>query len=106
MKKRTILISLLFVGLLYSCGGDDAVDCMDTTALVNQVNTAVDISNDAATAYNNDPSDANCNNFKDALDDLIDALESFEDCANQTGQGQQVANDITQSRDARSQLPC
>ena len=106
MKKRIILLSLLFVGMLYSCGGDDDVDCEDLGAVQITINSSADRVNQAVDVFNADPSDDNCEDLAGALRDFIETLESFQECANQTGQGQQFSSDLAQTRDSLSQLPC
>jgi tetrahydromethanopterin S-methyltransferase subunit B len=40
----------------------------------------------AATNYANDPSTCNCNSYKNAVRDFVDALKSFKGCAEEVGQ--------------------
>jgi hypothetical protein len=87
MKKS---IPFLFVGVclfLFACGGDDAAEnCADLS-----INFASEFSNEiqaivnAGTAYGNDPSTSNCEAYKDAIQDYIDVLRDFEDCAREAG---------------------
>lgn len=86
--KKFIFFCLLILSLGFnSCGGDDAEDCANASLNFSQEFSEEfqNISN-AATNYANDPSSSNCNSYKNAILDYIDALKSFEDCAREAGQ--------------------
>lgn len=87
MKKIFYLFLLTFSIGLISCGGDDVEDC--TSASINFSQEFSDeLENITTVAINfaNNPSSSNCNAYKDAIRDYIDALKSLEDCARETGQ--------------------
>ncbi|MBC6995498.1 hypothetical protein QWY85_10480 [Neolewinella lacunae] len=81
---------LLFLGLLAitlfttACGGDDDGGgpgfCTNET-FSNDISAAVSRLSDAALAYSNDPSTANCNAYKNAARDYLDEVRRFEGCA-------------------------
>lgn len=73
---------LLFCLALFTYCGDknDAKNCANTT-IAAEVQTETNAVSNAALAYANDPSTANCNAYKDAYEDLIDAYKDLEDCA-------------------------
>lgn len=104
MKKGIILVTLLLVSLLYACGDD--VDCADTLQIQNEVNEATDLVNAEVLAFNADQSDDNCRNVVEALEEFIETLEDFQECADQSGQGQQFRDDIATASNSIGQLPC
>lgn len=81
MKTSKILILLSVVCLVgfASCGGDD-IDC-------TSLNTAVDLKEEideitaASIAYTSNPTVDNCEAYKKAWEDYLDALEPYGDCA-------------------------
>lgn len=102
MKNSFFLILLLAAFLGISCGGDDAADCTQTQ-FNNEVNAAINNLNAAGQAYVNDQSSSNCNNFKDAANDYLDAVQRFEGCGviSQADYNQQVQA----ARDAINSIP-
>jgi hypothetical protein len=103
MKQFKFLFTLFLFGLLsVSCGDDDNgggnnnVDCSDSVAVNAAVSDELNAISTAATAYGNDPSNANCQALKNAYQDYIDALEDIFDCAKQAG----LQNEFQQSIDA------
>jgi hypothetical protein len=87
MKQLIFLLLLTASFVVASCGGDDAKDCSSASLNFTQEfsNEIQDISN-AAIEYANDPTSSNCNTYKNAIRDYINALKSFEDCAREAGQ--------------------
>jgi hypothetical protein len=103
--SRSVFLSLLLIGLLSSCG-DDEIDCTDQATNQSTLDASAAGVSAAIDAFNADQSDDNCNNLVDAYEDQIEDLESFQVCADQTGQGQQFRDAVTQARDAIASLPC
>ena len=83
---KTIFYSLLLTGLLFTaCGDDDdPVNCSNSWTIEYQAE--LDAITAASTVWANDPSQANCDALKDAYNSYLDALEGWEDCANQVNQ--------------------
>lgn len=88
-----LVFALLFVS--YSCGDDDPVNNTPencSTAFTESFEDDLTAVNTASTNYANDPSSSNCEAFKDAYNNYLDALEDWEECAvfyNQVTQWQQ-----------------
>ena len=83
---KAIIYSLVLSGFLFvSCGGDDdantAANCA-TSWTVEYSDVIADLEA-ATTVWATDPSQSNCDVLKDAYQDYINALEDWEDCANQ-----------------------
>lgn len=96
MKSKTLMLMTIIMGtvLLTSCGdkitGPLGNNCSGsiTTAFSNELNAVTA----ASTAYANDQTPANCQAYKDAYLDYIEAIRDWEDCAvagNILGQWQQ-----------------
>jgi len=86
MKKFSLLfllVSLMTISI--SCGDDNDPNEPPSGCTSNftqdYANELTSI-NDATVAWTNDMSDSNCNALKDAYNDYLDALETWEDCAN------------------------
>lgn len=101
MKNRILFALLLMLGVIgiWSCGGDDdPAGC--STAWASELANEVSAMSAAAQAYGLDPSVANCNAYKNACQDYVDALEPYGNCATLTGQSrtdwQNALNDAQQ----------
>ena len=85
MKKSTLPLVFVMFGLLvlFSCKKESVGPCSASWAsdLGNEF-TAIST---AASIYSADPSEANCNDFKAAYQDYIDALKPYGDCATLSG---------------------
>lgn len=79
MKKLLLGFILISVFTFISCG-DDGADCT-SQQFTNEVNAAIDKVNAAGTTWANDPTSANCQAFKDAANDYVNAVEGFDSCA-------------------------
>jgi hypothetical protein len=87
MNKRILFALVLMVAVcgLWSCGGDDDNDGC-STAWASELTNEINAMSAAATTYALNPTVANCNAYKDAAQDYIDALEPYGNCATLTGQ--------------------
>jgi len=104
MKKFFYLFLLTLAIGMTSCGDDEPdVDCTSTN-FANTINALINDLNAAVTTYNNDPSSANCQALKDAANDYLDGVESFDDCADidQT----QFNDQLDQAREAVNTINC
>ncbi len=92
-----------------SCGGGDDGDgggnCNYNWAVgVQSELTAI---SNAATAYSTDPSVANCNNYKNALQNYVNALKPFGDCSLLTGADRtSFQNALEQYEDIWADIDC
>ena len=89
MKKvltRHLFFIFCFTLLVTSCSkdGDGIAPC--STAWATDLQSELTAFVTAAGAYSSDPSDANCNAYKNAYQDYIDALKPYGNCATLTGQ--------------------
>ncbi|HEX2394965.1 MAG TPA: hypothetical protein VHI78_06430 [Bacteroidales bacterium] len=102
----SLLVILLVLGL-GSCKKDSKDPAACSGAWATEVEAEADAVSDAMSAYLADMSVANCNAFKDAYLDYIDALEPFLECETLTAQDrEQVQEYIDASEAAMSALTC
>ena len=90
MKNFFFLLLLVFtLCFTTACGGDDDdIVTPDACALEfysQEINDELQAFLDAATNYANDASTANCNAYRQAGQDYLDALRAFENCSNIVG---------------------
>ena len=95
---------LFVVGFLFllSCG-DDPVTC-DQNSFVNDINAEITDLNNAIQAYGTEQTSDNCNAWKDAAQNYLDAVERYDSC---DGLDQaQFQDALQQARDAVNSIPC
>jgi hypothetical protein len=105
LRLFCLLIIATFLGLS-SCKKDENNDpeyC--GTAWANAVQDELNTVTTAAMTYAQDPSTVNCNAYKAAYQDYIDALEPYGNCSLWTGQQKtELQNAIDEARDEISTL--
>ncbi len=106
MKTMQKLIACLMLGLVvltYSCKkDDDPVGCNYATEVQNEINAL----SAAATTYGSDPSTANCNAYKAAYQNYLNALEDHLDCAALSGQQAELQAAINQAQAELDNFQC
>ncbi len=85
-----------------ACGKNDPNTCNYVTEVQNES----DALTAALTAYSNDPSTANCNAFKGAYQDYLNALEDHRSCAVAAGQGTAFQQAIDNAQASLDTLVC
>ena len=107
MKKFSSVLGLIMlctvVVITTSCGGDD---CTDANTLNTQINDGVTRVNAAITTFSNDPTESNCNELLNVLEDYINELEGLESCANDLGQGAEFQATLTSARNSLASTTC
>lgn len=96
---------MLLMGLLLfsACKkDDDPVTCADWASQLNDELNAVIA---AATTYGSDPTPANCQAYKNAYQDYLDAAEGYVDCV-PTADREQLQQDIDAAQAELDQLTC
>jgi hypothetical protein len=88
MKNKIFFFTFLAVASfgLWTCGDkdDDGDGC--STAWANELTNEANAMINAAQVYAMNPTVANCNAYKAAAQDYLDALEPYGDCPALTGQ--------------------
>ena len=100
---KILFLSFFICVLFIACGDDNGVDC--TSQEFNGIiNNEVQAVNDAGNAWALDPTQANCDAFKQAAQDYIDAIEDFGSC---NGISQTEYDQAVQAaRAAADAIPC
>lgn len=99
MFKPIVISFSLLAALFFVTSCDDDSACADNFNFATEVAEELTALNDAAVAYGQDQSPENCNAYKTAATDYLDALEDLKSCAEIAGQGTayQQAIDSTQA---------
>lgn len=107
MKYTTVFILFSFLFLSISCGSNDPTDPGNCSTQFSQSFedelTAVNV---ATQNYAADPSSENCQAFKDAYNDYLDALDDWEECANFYNQVTQWEQAIESARMSVDSIIC
>ena len=107
MKNSITLF--IFSLLLFSigCGNDDPTDAGNcSTDFAQSFEDELQAVSNASQAYGSDPSTANCEAFKAAYIDYLDALDGWEECANFYNQVTEWEQAIDAARMAADNIVC
>ena len=89
-QKTKFILFTLFVGsmMFVSCnnGDDDVGPCGANWIFATQIADEANALATAASAYGQDPTTANCEAYRQAYQDYLDAARALENCARQVGQ--------------------
>ena len=103
-KSALYLFILILPFCITSCGDD--LDCQDEQELSNFLAEALTPVNSAIFTFSADPTEENCNRVVDALEEFIDDMEPFQECADDLGMGAEWRQDIEEARDELSSIDC
>ena len=105
---KTILPIICFFTFFafISCNNDPEVTCAENFNYLAELQTEINAVNAAGQAYNNDPSNANCEAYRSALLTYIDALRDLEDCARDAGQVQDWQQSLDEAEDNANTFLC
>jgi len=109
MKYSFLLCIFSLLILSTSCGDDsDTNEAPEncTTAFTQSFEDELLAVTEASQNFSTDPSTTNCEAFKDAYNDYIDALDDWEDCANFYEQVAQWEQSLEAARDAVNSIEC
>ena len=93
---------VLIMSGLFSCKSDEEKLAACSITWATDLQPELIAISTAATTYSNDPSVANCNAYKVAYEDYIDALEPYGSCSALTGQNRTAFEQALQ--DARDSV--
>ncbi|MEO0734456.1 MAG: hypothetical protein AAFZ52_16585 [Bacteroidota bacterium] len=107
--KNLLFLALLACALFTTgCGGDDdgpgGLLCT-SEAYANDIQDEAAAFSNAAIAYGQDQSTANCNAYKDAANAYLDAIKRYETCA-EIRDRQDYRDGIRDAEDAIAAITC
>lgn len=97
-KGYLIAAVLAFAGLVSCKDDEDEPTC--STAWGTELEAELNAVINAGTVWANDPSQANCLNYKAKYQDYIDALKPYGNCSALTGQSRTDFNNAVQEAEA------
>jgi hypothetical protein len=109
MKKSIYFLSIVFISALmfYSCSGNSLADrCGPNWSPAVELEQEINAYTAALTAYTQNPTTANCEAFKDAYLDYLDALRDWEDCYIYAYSEAEFNQAIDDAEDAINELEC
>ena len=102
--KNLFLLALVAVSMSFASCGDD-VDCTETN-IEQELESEFTALSDAGTAYFTDPTNSvACEAYRDAINDYIDAIESYRECLNSTEE-EEFDESIAEFRTVADDLEC
>jgi len=103
IQKLLFCLMLGFVVISNGCKkDDDPVGCNYAA----EVQDEADALTAAATTYSNNPTTANCNAYKTAFQNYLNALEDHVDCAAINGQQAELQSAIDQAQASVNAIQC
>ncbi len=109
MKFSFLLCIFSLIILASSCGGDNDANGTPencSTAFAESFEAELLAVSNASQNFGTDPTPANCQAFKDAYNDYIDALGEWENCANFYNQVAQWEQSLEAARTAVNNIMC
>lgn len=103
---KNLLAGILITGALFAISCKDKDDDPQPCNYATELQVEIDAFTNALTAYSNDPSQANCIAYKNALLVYIDALGDYEDCAVLAGQGQEWQASLDAAQTSANAIQC
>jgi len=78
MKYKKFILPLLVLSFIFISCGKDSVTCSNNFS--SELSDEIEAFTDALTVYTMDNSSANCEAYKDAYIDYLNALKDYSDC--------------------------
>ncbi len=109
MKLFYYVVLFCLLTTVVSCGNDDdggpGVGC-NSIALNERFADEITAVSNASSAYAMDPTPANCQSFKDAYNDYINALDAYENCAVTLNQRAEWEQALDAARSSLNSIVC
>ena len=107
-KSLLFIFSFFAIVLIAACGADplNPTGCNNANNWANEVQDEADDYVDALTADSQNQTTENCNAYKQALLDYIDALQEWEDCVVGTGAYQGWQDTLNQVEVEANNIMC
>lgn len=106
--KQAIQISILslFVIIFSSCSKSSPTKCDENFFLYSAVSEELQDFSNAAIAYSQDPTQSNCEKYREAVHVYINALEKWETCAKEYGEVEEWRESLREAREDADQMDC
>ena len=103
--KNLFFLALVAISMSFASCGDD-VDCNDEAAFQAEIETELDALITTAFAYAFNPTDSDlCNDYKDAINAYIKAIEPYRDCFS-GAEKEEFDTDLAETEAALDDLDC
>lgn len=99
----TLTVSVLAVA---ACKKDDPVDPCNNFNLSVALQAESQALSNAASVYGQNPTTENCNAYRGAYQDYLDAAADLQGCANSVGQGAEYQQAIADAQASLDALQC
>lgn len=111
MKKYLFFYLLVLSLSITACGDDEGDinnndDCNTSFNLASELQIELDNLNAAATTFSNDPTSENCSAYKNADQAYVDAIRSYESCAEEAGQEEQFRTAVDSGQATVDAITC
>jgi len=92
--------------VLFACKKDDPVDTCAGFNFATELQAETNAVIAAANAYGTNPTTENCNAYRTAYQNYLNAASDLQACANATGQGTEYAQAIAEAQAQLDALQC
>ncbi len=103
MKKYSVLLIFSFSIFFTAC---HKLDPCDNDDFESSFQDEIEAISTAAVNYGQDPTTQNCNIFKDAYTDYVNALEDWDSCAEASGQRIEWQQALDSARASINDIEC
>lgn len=105
MKTLKLSIVVLCISFM-ACGSNSPSTALCTATFNEEFQDELEDVTNAASAYGQNPTPENCQAFKNAYLDYIDALEGWENCATINGSLAEYNQALDDARDSANDIEC
>ena len=103
---KNLLTGVLITGALFAVSCKDKDDDPQPCNYATELQVEIDAFTNALTVYSNDPSQANCIAYKNALLAYIDAAGDYEECATLAGQHAEYQASLDAAQASANAIQC
>lgn len=107
---KLLMIAFLMMATLVACNkdddDDDGVRCGPNWTPAVELEEEINALSEAAQTYGMDPSTENCEDYKQAILNYLDAIRSWEDCYIAIGQQEEFRRSIEEAEQNAMNIQC
>ncbi|NBC58984.1 MAG: hypothetical protein GVY05_11965 [Bacteroidetes bacterium] len=97
LKVMPVILIMTLIGVTLSCSNDDGGDVIDDTSGCEELLTGLNQElADAATTFSQNPTEENCNAYKNVALNFLDELEACAVAAGQFDAVQEAAQEVSE----------